>query len=143
MASPRGSISLPPRHDTFPENFFKHQIRPNSKPNYDSLSVAGQTAIITGSNTGLGLESGRILLSLQLSHLILAVRTLKKGEDAAIPLRKLYPKAQVDVSQLDMDSYDSIRAFAKKCTTLPSLENCYSQCRNNEYSIRRQRNHRA
>lgn len=123
MSSLRGSIALPPRQDTFPKIFFKHQIRPNAKPKQlSSLSVVGQTAIITGGNTGLGLESSRILLSLQLSHLILAVRTPKKGEEAAISLRKLYSKAKIEVWKLDMNSYESIRAFAKKSATLKRLD---------------------
>src|ERR1700754_3901021 len=122
MASTRPSISLKPRHDSFAKIFFKHQVWPNSKPRMDSISVAHKTAIITGGNTGIGLECGKILLSRQLSHLILAVRTPSKGEEAAAPLRTLYPKAKIDVWHLDMNSYESIRDFAQKCATLPRLD---------------------
>ncbi|KAI8669635.1 hypothetical protein NCS57_00778900 [Fusarium keratoplasticum] len=123
MAAPGGSLSLTPEQPyTFAKIFVKHQIRPNPKPNLENNTVAGKTAVITGGNGGIGLECGRILLSLHLSHLILAVRTIAKGEEAATSLRKLYPKAKIDVWQLDMDSYDSIRAFAKKCATLPRLD---------------------
>jgi len=115
-------MSLPPNDDTFLKIFIKHQLRPNPKPAHGPISVAQKTAVITGGNTGLGLESGRILLSLQLSHLILAVRSVGKGEEAATSLRKLYPKAKIDVWQLDLDSYESIRAFARKCKTLPHLD---------------------
>ncbi|RDW65100.1 putative short-chain dehydrogenase reductase family protein-2 [Coleophoma cylindrospora] len=122
MASHGGSISLPPRNDTFLKVFLKHQLMPNPKPPLESLSVAGQTAVITGGNAGIGLECGRLLLSLRLSHLILAVRSIEKGETAALSLRKAYPKAKIDVWLLDMNSYESIRAFAKKCATLPHLD---------------------
>ncbi|UPL00933.1 hypothetical protein LCI18_011867 [Fusarium solani-melongenae] len=123
MAAPRGSLSLTPEQPyTFAKIFVKHQIRPNPKPNLENNTVAGKTAVITGGNGGIGLECGRILLSLHLPHLILAVRSIAKGEEAATSLRKLYPKAKIDVWQLDMDSYDSIRAFAKKCATLPRLD---------------------
>jgi NAD(P)-dependent dehydrogenase (short-subunit alcohol dehydrogenase family) len=123
MAAPGGSLSLTPEQPyTFAKIFVKHQIRPNPKPALENNTVSGKTAVITGGNGGIGLECGRILLSLHLSHLILAVRTLAKGEEAAASLRKLYPKAKIDVWQLDMDSYESIRAFAKKCATLPRLD---------------------
>ncbi|KAJ4157692.1 hypothetical protein NW754_009340 [Fusarium falciforme] len=122
MAAPGGSLSLTPEPYTFAKIFVKHQIRPNPKPNLENNTVAGKTAVITGGNGGIGLECGRILLSLHLSHLVLAVRTPEKGEEAAASLRKLYPKARIDVWQLDMDSYESIRAFAKKCATLPRLD---------------------
>jgi NAD(P)-dependent dehydrogenase (short-subunit alcohol dehydrogenase family) len=122
MACPGGSISLPPGNDTFLKIFVKHQLLPNPKPPLELISVAQKTAVITGSNTGIGLECGRLLLSLQLSHLILAVRSLERGEEAAASLRKLYPGAKIDVWHLDMNSYESIRVFAKKCTTLPRLD---------------------
>ncbi|KAL2059806.1 hypothetical protein VTL71DRAFT_10190 [Oculimacula yallundae] len=105
-----------------PPYFFKHQLRPNPKPRFENLSVAHQTAVITGGNTGIGLESGRLLLSLKLSHLILAVRSYQKGEEVAISLRKLFPEAKIEVWLLDMNSYESIRAFARKCGTLPRLD---------------------
>jgi retinol dehydrogenase 12 len=37
-----------------------------------------QTVIVTGSNTGLGLEAARLLLRLNASKVILAVRTISK-----------------------------------------------------------------
>ncbi|KAK7408040.1 hypothetical protein QQX98_009813 [Neonectria punicea] len=123
MSAPGGSLSLTPEEPyTFAKIFVKHQIRPNPKPALESNTVTGKTAVITGGNGGIGLECGRILLSLHLSHLILAVRSLTKGEEAAASLRKLYPKAKIDVWQLDMDSYESIRAFSKKCAALPRLD---------------------
>jgi NAD(P)-dependent dehydrogenase (short-subunit alcohol dehydrogenase family) len=115
-------MSLTPRNDTFLKIFVKHQLLPNAKPPLETVSVAHQTAVITGGNTGIGLECGRLLLSLQLSHLVLTARSLVKGEEAAAPLRRLYPEARIDVWHLDMDSYDSIRTFARKCATLPNLD---------------------
>ncbi|RSL52511.1 hypothetical protein CEP54_010851 [Fusarium duplospermum] len=123
MAAPGGSLSLTPEQPfTFSKIFVKHQMRPNPKPSLENNTVAGKTAVITGGKGGIGLECGRILLSLHLSHLILAVRTLAKGEEAVASLRRLYPKAKIDVWQLDMDSYESIRAFANKCATLSRLD---------------------
>lgn len=125
MANPsysEGSFSVPPRKDTFFSIFTKHQLRPNPKPSFDSISVAGQTAIITGGNTGIGLECGRLLLSRGLSHLVLASRSVQRGEDAATPLREAYPNAKIEVWELDMNSYDSIKAFAVRCAGLARID---------------------
>jgi NAD(P)-dependent dehydrogenase (short-subunit alcohol dehydrogenase family) len=122
MAISQGSLSLPAESYSFPKVFFKHQIRPNAKPSLDLGSAAGATAIITGANAGIGLESAKILLSLNISHLVLAVRTLTKGEEAAAPLRVAFPQTKIEVWHLDMNSYDSINAFVRQCATLDRLD---------------------
>lgn len=79
------------------------------------MNVDGQCAIVTGSNTGLGFESARQLLSLGLSHLVMGVRSLEKGNAAATKLRAANSSAKIEVWELDMESYDSIQAFVRKC----------------------------
>ncbi|KAL3262864.1 hypothetical protein ABHI18_002372 [Aspergillus niger] len=109
------SKDLPPSTAPFfPNVFFYNQFcaKPNWPPATTNLS--GQVAIITGGNTGLGFECAFQLLSLQLSHLILAVRSLEKGEAAAAKLRAINPTSTIDVWPLDMSSYDSIQSFAKR-----------------------------
>ncbi|KAK9369449.1 putative carbonyl reductase [Lipomyces kononenkoae] len=88
--------------------------QPSIKPLPTTLSLDGLTAIVTGANVGLGLETSRQLLSLHLSHLIVAVRTQSKGDIAASELRQKYPDARIDVRQLDLDDYISIRAFVQQ-----------------------------
>ena len=80
-------------------------------------SLAGKAAIVTGANQGLGFEAARQLLTLGLSHLVLAVRSLDKGEAAAAKLAEANSSAKIDVWALDMGSYDSIQAFVRKCNT--------------------------
>lgn len=84
--------------------------------------LTGQTALITGSNTGLGFEAGRQLLQLDLSRLIMATRSQTKGDVAAGVLRNEFPSAQIEVWILDMENYESITAFAKKCTSLGRID---------------------
>jgi NAD(P)-dependent dehydrogenase (short-subunit alcohol dehydrogenase family) len=79
-----------------------------------STSLAGKTALITGGSTGLGFHAAHHLLSLNLSRLILAVRTPAKGEKAAAELRAKYPGATVEVWELEMGDYESITAFARR-----------------------------
>ncbi|KAI1263173.1 retinol dehydrogenase 12 [Xylariaceae sp. FL1019] len=85
-------------------------------------NLNSQVAIITGSNSGLGLEAGRQLLQLGLSHLIVAVRSTAKGEKAAESLRSEFHDAQISVWSLDMESYDSIKGFVEWCKSLPRID---------------------
>ncbi|KAJ5018511.1 Short-chain dehydrogenase/reductase tropG [Colletotrichum sp. SAR 10_99] len=88
----------------------------------NDLSLSGQTAIITGSNAGIGLTCAEMLLEHKLSHLIMAVRSQKKGEEAASKLRQTHPSANIEVWPLDMMSYDSIQQFVDRCATLPRID---------------------
>jgi len=78
-------------------------------------SCAGQTIIVTGSNTGLGLEAVRHYVSLNASRVILAVRSLSKGETAKASVEASTGRTGIaEVWALDLSSFDSVRAFAKR-----------------------------
>jgi len=119
MAATVASKNLPP----FPKNFgiifwnnqFKVKIPLPSEERYGS--IVGKVAIVTGANQGLGFEAARQLLTLGLSHLVVAVRSLDKGKAAAEKLATANPSAKIDVWALDMESYDSVQAFVRKCDT--------------------------
>lgn len=88
------------------------------------VNLSGQVGIITGANAGLGLEASKQLLDLGLSHLILAVRDDKRGSVAKDDLLNAFPSARVEVWPLNLSSYDSVQAFARKCETLSRLDFC-------------------
>lgn len=94
--------------------------QPLVTPNPTGIKLHGQTAIITGANTGMGFETARQLLALGLSNLILAVRNISKGETAKNILladsevQANNPNALITVMQLDMDDYNSVKMFAAK-----------------------------
>lgn len=90
------------------------------KPTKD---FSGQTVIVTGSNTGLGFEAARHLSNLK-ARLILAVRNQSKGEAAkrSILASTGRPESSIEVWVLDMQSYDSIKAFCAKANQLPRLD---------------------
>ncbi|KAI0442719.1 retinol dehydrogenase 12 [Xylaria telfairii] len=102
--------------------FFYRQWLVRRKPVPAGTNLSSQVAIITGSNSGLGLEAGRQLLQLGLSHLIIAVRSQSRGDNAADRLRKEFPRANISVWLLDMTSYKSISAFVEKCKSLPRID---------------------
>ena len=88
------------------------------------VNLAGKTAIVTGSNAGLGLECARQLLDLGLSKLILAVRSEPRGQSALAELsrgRDLKPNA-IEVWKLDLSSYDSVIKFAERAKSLEHLD---------------------
>jgi NAD(P)-dependent dehydrogenase (short-subunit alcohol dehydrogenase family) len=109
------SKDLPPiTSPFFPNIFVKNQFR--TKPSWPpkTIDLSDKVAIITGGNTGLGFESARQLLSYRLSHVIITARSSQKGEAAVAKLREQYPKATIETWMLDMSSYDSIQAFARR-----------------------------
>ncbi|KAK7978077.1 hypothetical protein PG996_004123 [Apiospora saccharicola] len=87
--------------------------------------ISEQVFIVTGANGGLGFESSLHLSRLGVGKLILGVRSLTKGEDAKrriIDLTGQYPST-IEVWPLDMDSYDSVKAFATRVSAaLPRLD---------------------
>jgi len=77
----------------------------------DIPDQTGRTAVITGSNTGLGYETARALAG-RGARVVLAVRNLDKGKAAADLIARRYPGADVSVQELDLTSLESIRSAA-------------------------------
>jgi NAD(P)-dependent dehydrogenase (short-subunit alcohol dehydrogenase family) len=71
----------------------------------------GRTAVITGANTGLGYETAAALAE-KGAHVVLAVRNLDKGKEAARRLELATPGASVSLQELDLTSLESVRAAA-------------------------------
>jgi NAD(P)-dependent dehydrogenase (short-subunit alcohol dehydrogenase family) len=91
---------------------------------YPKSSFSGQTVIITGSNTGLGLEAARHIARLGASKVILACRTISKGQTAAanITSSEHLTSDRVEVWELDLSSYESVKAFSQRVQQLDRLD---------------------
>ena len=90
---------------------------------YPDYSFAGQTVIVTGANTGLGFEAANHYVRLGAEKVIIAVRTISKGEQAKKQIEERTGKTGVvEVWQLDLSSYESIRSFAKKAESLKRID---------------------
>jgi NAD(P)-dependent dehydrogenase (short-subunit alcohol dehydrogenase family) len=72
---------------------------------------SGHRFIVTGANSGTGREAAR-RLALAGAEVILAVRTLDKGEEAKAAILRDAPAATLDVRRLDLADLTSIRGFA-------------------------------
>ncbi|KAM0260404.1 hypothetical protein ACHAQJ_002806 [Trichoderma viride] len=94
--------------------------QPHIPPTPSEVSLSGKTIIITGGNSGLGYEAARQFLTLGASRVILACRSISKGQEAASALRddpavkNSNPDALVEVYELDLDDYESGLRFSNK-----------------------------
>ncbi|ERT00403.1 hypothetical protein HMPREF1624_03774 [Sporothrix schenckii ATCC 58251] len=94
----------------------RRQLFQSVPPIPSDVSLVGKTALVTGANVGLGLACARHFLALGASRLVMAVRTVSKGEVEAAKLRRAFPDAQIDVWPLDLAKpASSVRAFAARC----------------------------
>ncbi|MCC5612639.1 SDR family NAD(P)-dependent oxidoreductase [Nostoc sp. CHAB 5834] len=73
-----------------------------------------KTIIITGGNSGLGLETARIIAQDKNNQLILACRDQKKAQTAVTELRRESGNLNIQCLELDLASLDSIRNFTGK-----------------------------
>ncbi|MGW4219402.1 oxidoreductase [Streptomyces bacillaris] len=73
----------------------------------DLPDLAGRTAVVTGSNSGIGLVTARALAE-RGARVVLAVRDQEKGETAAATMA-----GPVQVRPLDLADLSSVRAFAR------------------------------
>ena len=73
----------------------------------------GKRAIVTGANVGLGFQTARELARAG-AQVVLACRSVERGEAAAKRIREEQPGAQVFVGHLDLSSLASVRSFAEQ-----------------------------
>lgn len=92
--------------------------QPAIPPTPPGTDLAGKTIIISGSNTGMGLEAARQFLTLHASRVILAVRSHSKGQEAVSVLRadpavrQANPDATIEVFELDLDDCKLLLRFS-------------------------------
>ena len=77
----------------------------------DIPDQTGQTAVVTGANSGIGLIAARELARAG-ATVVMACRDQGKGEDAIADLRKEVPGAEPQLRRLDLASLASVREFA-------------------------------
>ncbi|HET7723804.1 MAG TPA: NAD(+)--rifampin ADP-ribosyltransferase [Propionibacteriaceae bacterium] len=71
----------------------------------------GRRYIVTGANSGTGREVARRLAGAG-AEVVLAVRSLEKGEEAKAAIQREAPDATLDVRHLDLADISSVRDFA-------------------------------
>ncbi len=82
----------------------------------------GKTVIVTGGNAGLGYECARAIAASDRGwRVVLAVRSIEKGEHAALSISKETGNPNVEVEKLDLSSLDSVRSFARRFASREDL----------------------
>lgn len=90
---------------------------------YPQTPATGITVIVTGANGGLGFEAARHYVRLGAAKVIIAVRTIEKGEAAKKAIEESEKRQGIiEVWQLDLQSYESVKQFAEKVQDLPRLD---------------------
>jgi len=77
----------------------------------DIPGLSGKSVIVTGANSGIGYETARALAE-KGAHVVMACRSLEKGNIAAYTIRKVHPEVDIVVVELDLSDLSSVRSFA-------------------------------
>lgn len=83
-----------------------------------------KTTLVTGATSGCGLELAKILAQYS-ARLIITARNEERGQSALAEIQNAQGTnrpAQIDVWQLDMASFDSIREFIERVSLLEALD---------------------
>lgn len=78
---------------------------------HDIPDQTGRRAIVTGANTGIGLETAR-MLALKGADVVLACRNADKGAAAVARIQAEQPAGRASLALLDLADLDSVATFA-------------------------------
>ena len=78
---------------------------------YSVPDQTGKLIVVTGANSGTGKEAARRLAGAG-AHVIMAVRTVAKGEQARAEILAQHPGAELEVRRVDLADLGSVREFA-------------------------------
>ena len=99
-------------------SFLKSQLIPLP---YPSSSFTGKTIIVTGANVGLGLEAARHFARTA-NKVIIACRSVEKGEVARRDIEESTKRLVIEVWQVDLSSYESVKQFCTRAGKLDRLD---------------------
>ncbi|MDJ0665552.1 MAG: oxidoreductase [Acidimicrobiia bacterium] len=79
----------------------------------DIPNLTGKVAVVTGANSGLGLESAKALAE-KGAHVVMAARNQGKAEAARDEILAANPDASLEIVELDLGSFESTKTAAAK-----------------------------
>lgn len=92
-------------------------------PQYPTKSCEGKTIIVTGANVGLGYEAAKHFVRLGAEKVILGCRSLEKAKQAAESIEREESRSGVvEVWELDLANYESVKKFAKRVDGLKRID---------------------
>ena len=88
----------------------------------DIPQQTGRTAVVTGANGGLGLETAKALAGAG-AHVVMAVRNQEKAADAVREITAAHPDASLELVPLDLGDLSSVAAAAEQINARhPSID---------------------
>src|SRR5262245_28461780 len=75
-------------------------------------ALAGQVALITGANTGIGKVTARVLAD-KGARVFIACRSAERAQPVADEIRKQTGNPGIELLALDLGDFDSVRACAQ------------------------------
>jgi retinol dehydrogenase-12 len=113
-------ISLSNRPSNFLSQFIGSQFLRLPYPDHD---FSGYTIIVTGANVGLGLEAARHFVRLNAGLVILGCRDVERGAAAKADIESTTnSESVIEVWQVDLTSFDSVKEFCAHAQILPRLD---------------------
>ena len=106
------STTIPPLHLT---GITKLRWAVKNPPADPTVTFAGKTVLVTGANAGLGFEAAFKYAQKACSRLILAVRSVEKGEEAKSSILERSGRQGEDfisILTVDLSSFPSVQSFA-------------------------------
>lgn len=77
-----------------------------------NTDLTGKVVIVTGANSGIGLETARVLSSVG-AKAIIPCRTLEKANGAIEHIKKTVPHADLVPMQMDLSDLSTVKSFAQ------------------------------
>lgn len=104
--------------------FMYRQLAFHPKPVPDNIRIDGQTALVTGAGTigSLGHAAAKEMAAHGLSRLIIAARSVTKAEAVRQDIVQGHSGVDVEVWELDYESWPSIEAFTRQAAQLDRLD---------------------
>ncbi|KAL7948564.1 NAD(P)-binding protein [Trichoderma barbatum] len=103
-------------------DFFFNQLK-NLPIALETTDVKGKTYIVTGATSGLGYELVKRLVRLEAAKVIIGARSAEKGNfTKTIIETEAGRKDVIEVWDLDLASYDSVKAFGKRMETVDRID---------------------
>jgi retinol dehydrogenase-12 len=86
-------------------------------PEITPQDLSGKVVIVTGANVGIGYETAKSIASMKPAKLILACRNVEKGQEALAKIKEATGISHIEIWELDLASFASVKSFAKKFNT--------------------------
>ena len=78
----------------------------------DIPNLTDRVAVVTGANSGLGLETSKALAGAG-AHVVMAARDQEKAKQAYELIKEELPESSLEIIELDLGSLDSVKHAAK------------------------------